>query len=100
MSHTDKFIKRHLKPNESVIVSAFGYVGKMMGSGDDTQRNGDLIVTNQRVVFYRKGWLGETFESIPINKITSAERRSTLGFKTLVSIRLITQLSLKRETMI
>lgn len=43
----------------------------MMGKGDDKQRNGALIVTNERVVFYLKGMMSEVCESIPLDRITS-----------------------------
>ena len=59
--HSKAFEKRLLE-NEEVIQVAEGYIGKMMGKGDDTQHNGSLLLTNQRVVFYRKGMLGEVLK--------------------------------------
>lgn len=81
--HFKKFEERHLNPNEKALKYAEGYIGDAMGSGAKTQKNGVLIVTTDRVVFYRKGFLGETIESIPLKKITSIERRSMLGFRTI-----------------
>jgi hypothetical protein len=52
-----------------------------MGSGDKRQHNGALIVTSERAVFYRKGWFGEVLETMPLDKITSIERKTILGHK-------------------
>ena len=52
-----------------------------MGQGKDAQHNGALIVTTDRVSFYRKGILGEIIESIPLKNISSIERKSLLGFR-------------------
>lgn len=79
--HVKHFQLKHLKSGESVIAFGDGYIGEMMGSGDNTQRNGSLIVTDQRVAFCRKGLLGEVIETIPLKNITSVERRSMLGFR-------------------
>jgi len=81
--HTQHFRKHHLEPNETVLRSASGYVGKMMGSGDDAQHNGALIVTDRRIVFYRKGVFGEVLESMPLASITSVEQKSFMGHRTL-----------------
>ncbi len=54
-----------------------------MGSGKDAQQTGALIVTNVRVAFYRKGILGEVLENIPLKAITSIERKSLLGHRTI-----------------
>ena len=37
--HTQHFRKRHLEPNEEILASAPGYIGKMMGRGDDSQHS-------------------------------------------------------------
>ncbi|PKF51125.1 SHOCT domain-containing protein [Enterovibrio nigricans] len=81
--HVVKFKDRHLQSGESVLVWAEGYIGEMMGKGKDTQHNGVLMVTGSRVVFYRKGLLGEVLETIPLKAITSVERKSTLGHRVL-----------------
>jgi len=59
----------------------------MMGKGDKAQHNGALVVTAARVAFYRKGFFGEVLETIPLKSITSIERKSLLGHR---SIRLHT----------
>ncbi|HDR2890042.1 TPA: PH domain-containing protein [Enterobacter soli] len=81
--HVNKFKSNHLNSGESVIAWAEGYIGKMMGSGKDTQHNGALIVTETRVAFYRKGFIGEVIETIPLKSITSIERKSTLGHRVI-----------------
>ncbi|WP_434357353.1 PH domain-containing protein [Parasalinivibrio latis] len=81
--HVIKFKERHLQSGETVLAWADGYIGEMMGKGKDTQHNGSLLVTESRVVFYRKGILGEVLETIPLKSITSIERQSTLGLRTL-----------------
>lgn len=81
--HVVKFKEFHLKSGENIIVWGIGYIGAMMGKGDKTQYNGVLIVTGERVVFYRKGILGEVLETIPLKKITSIERKSIMGHRTI-----------------
>ncbi|MEZ8483068.1 SHOCT domain-containing protein [Vibrio splendidus] len=81
--HVAKFREKHLKPNESVIAWADGYIGEIMGSGDKAQHNGSLVVTETLVAFYRKGFIGEVLETIPLKSITSIERKSTLGHRSI-----------------
>ncbi|NNE17799.1 MAG: hypothetical protein HKN10_04900 [Myxococcales bacterium] len=81
--HVRAFSQNHLKPGESIVCSANGYIGEMMGSGDKTQHNGVLLVTGERVAFYRKGLLGEVLETIPLKSVTSIERKSLLGHRTI-----------------
>jgi hypothetical protein len=81
--HVTVFRNKHLKPAEEIIAWGEGYIGDMMGKGKDTQHNGVLIVSQERVVFYRKGLLGEVLETIPLKSITSIERKSLLGHRTL-----------------
>lgn len=76
--HVVKFREAHLQPSEEIVAWGEGYIGEMMGSGDKTQHNGVLIITNERVVFYRKGIFGEVLQTIPLNKITSIKRTSTM----------------------
>ena len=82
-SHTRSFSTRRKNPGETVVDFLDGYKGKMMGKGKEAQHNGHLIVTNQRVVFYRKGLLGEIYEHIPLEKITSIEEKTLLGHRTV-----------------
>lgn len=81
--HVEKFKSNHLNSSESILAWAEGYIGKMMGSGKDAQHNGVLIVTESRVAFYRKGFIGEVIETIPLKSITSIERKSTLGHRVI-----------------
>lgn len=81
--HVEAFKQRHIKPNEQITAFAEGYKGKAMGTGKDAQHLGALIITGERVAFYRKGFLGEIIETIPIRSITSIERQSMLGHKTI-----------------
>jgi len=81
--HLIKFKESHLNPGEKIIAWGIGYIGEMMGKGNKTQYNGVLIVTGERVVFYRKGVLGEILETIPLKKITSIERKSIMGHRTI-----------------
>ncbi|EJA7355648.1 TPA: PH domain-containing protein [Vibrio parahaemolyticus] len=81
--HVKAFREKHLKPSETIIATGEGYIGEMMGSGDKTQHNGALIVTNEKAYFYRKGFFGEVLENIPLKSITSIERKSTLGHYTV-----------------
>lgn len=82
-SHVATYRKKHLRQGETIVAAAEGYIGKMMGSGKDTQHNGALVVTTKRVAFYRKGFLGEVHQDIPLDKITSVEQSSMLGHRVL-----------------
>lgn len=85
--HVTKFRAKHLQPGEQVVAWGEGYIGQMLGKGKDAQHNGVLIVTATRAAFYRKGLLGEVLETIPLKAITSIERKSFMGHR---SIRLHT----------
>ena len=82
--HIVSFRKSHLKSGDKVIAFADGYMGKFTGKGKDTPHNGSLIVTNTQAVFHRKGLLGQVLETMPLKSITSIERKSTLGFRTII----------------
>lgn len=81
--HVRIFKERHALDGEIILASAEGYIGEMMGSGKNKQHNGALIVTGGRVIFYRKGFIGEVIETMPIKSITSVERKSTLGHRVI-----------------
>jgi len=81
--HVAKFRASHLKASEAIKAFDDGYIGEAMGSGSKRQYNGSLIVTNERVAFYRKGIFGEVLETIPLKSITSIERKSLLGHRTI-----------------
>lgn len=79
--HVTAFKKSHLRSGESIKAFGQGYIGKAMGSGKDKQHNGVLIITESKVTFYRKGFIGEVIQNIPLKSITSIERKSTLGHR-------------------
>lgn len=75
--HGRRFMERHAKPGEHLVASEHAYVGKVMGKGDDRQQNGELLVTTDRVAFYRKRLFGgEILRTIPIDKLTAVDRTS------------------------
>lgn len=81
--HIVAFRTAKLKPGENVEFHLEGWIGDMMGKGKDAQRNGQFILTDQRVCFFRKGILGEAFETIPLSRITSVECLSRLGYRVM-----------------
>ncbi|WP_296059562.1 SHOCT domain-containing protein [uncultured Amphritea sp.] len=81
--HVVKFKERHALRDETIIAWSDGYIGEAMGSGSKAQKNGALIVTESRVIFYRKGLFGEVLETIPLKSLTSVERKSTMGFRVI-----------------
>ncbi|WP_426818042.1 SHOCT domain-containing protein [Winslowiella sp. 2C04] len=81
--HVENFKSKHLQNGEAAVAWAEGYIGRLMGQGKDKQYNGALIVTDIRVAFYRKGLLGEVIENIPLKAITSIERKSILGHRSI-----------------
>lgn len=85
--HVAKFRAAHLAAGEQVVAWGDGYIGELMGKGKDAQHNGSLVVTDQRVAFFRAGLFGQVLETIPLKGITSIERKSFMGHR---SIRLHT----------
>ncbi len=85
--HVVKFKATHLAPGEQVVAYGDGYIGEVMGKGKNTQHNGSLVVTDQRVAFFRAGLFGQVLETIPLKGITSIERKSFMGHR---SVRLHT----------
>ncbi|MER9119836.1 PH domain-containing protein [Mesorhizobium sp. M0954] len=83
MRHIDYFRMKKSQPGEIVSAHLDGWIGKTMGKGDGRRRNGTLVVTNHRAAFLHKGIFGEIFETIPIEKISSVETRSVLGYRLL-----------------
>jgi hypothetical protein len=81
--HINAFRTAKLKPSETIQFHLEGWIGDMMGKGKDTQRRGQFVLTDQRVCFYRKGMLGEVFETIPLAKITSVECLSRMGYRVM-----------------
>lgn len=72
------FKKSHMRADEQVLQACDGYVGEMMGDGDDKQVNGCLLVTNQRLVFVSKSMFSSAFEQMQLDRISSVDRRSNM----------------------
>jgi Bacterial PH domain/Short C-terminal domain len=72
----DRQLKRaldHLEDDEEVLASVAGvYQGELLGA--DIPRNGLLIATERRLVFYAKKFGGYDFESFPYSNISSFEQ--------------------------
>ncbi len=81
--HLKAFISGKLKADEKVAGHLDGWIGDMMGKGAKKQHNGQFVLTNERVCFYRKGIFGEVLETIPLTKITSVETLSMMGYRVL-----------------
>ena len=81
--HVKIFRTDKLKPGEAIEAHLKGWIGEMMGQGDKKQHYGQFVLTTERACFYRKGFFGEVFETIPLSKITSVETRSLLGYRVL-----------------
>lgn len=71
----------HLEPGESAVAVVLGaYETKILGS--DTVRNGILIATERRLVFYAKKFGGYDLESFAYRNISSFEQsKSPMGHK-------------------
>jgi nucleoid DNA-binding protein len=70
-------VQSHLSEGESVDLSVFGaYETKIMGS--DSVRNGVLLCTNKRLMFFAKKMTGFDLESFPYENISSFERSKNL----------------------
>ncbi|MBI2480371.1 MAG: SHOCT domain-containing protein [Planctomycetia bacterium] len=81
--HLMSFMNSKLKPDEQVLGVLTGWIGEMMRTGDKRQQNGQFILTNLRVCFCRKGLVGEVFETIPLEKVTSVETLSRIGYRVI-----------------
>ncbi|MDA7763640.1 PH domain-containing protein [Pelagibacterales bacterium] len=77
------FKKNALKEEEEILNAILGFIGEMMGKGKDRQYNGILVCTNQRVVFYYKGFFAEVNRSIPLKKISSIDLDKGLVFSSI-----------------
>lgn len=81
--HYLHFIQTKKQPDETPLLFLEGWIGEMMGKGKDAQQNGCLILTDKRAVFSRKGVFGEVFQAMPLNKMSSVETRSSMGYRVL-----------------
>lgn len=73
--------KDHMEPGEQIIAAVLGaYEARIMGS--DSVRNGVLIATDRRVVFYAKKMTGYDLESYPYASISSIDQgKNVMGHK-------------------
>jgi len=76
--HLRGFRETKLHAGETVEHSLEGQVLEASNLG------GQLILTNRRLCFYRKGLVGEAFEAIALEKVSSVEVKSLLGFHRLI----------------
>ncbi len=82
-THVKVFEKTKMKPDEQILLFCEGWIGNVMGVGKNTQHNGALIITNQRVVFHRKGLTGSVFQSSKYKDISSIELKYQMGCKSI-----------------
>ena len=67
-----KHLPEHLDPGEKVLASCFGaYETKSLGQ--KTVKNGILVVTEKRMLFYGKRTFGFDIETFSFDKITALE---------------------------
>lgn len=75
--HLTQYQNNHLKSDESIIANIKANAGKAMGKGHNKQiNNGELILTTNELVFYKKGLTGETKNAIPLKNISSINTKS------------------------
>jgi len=82
--HLARFSAKKKRNGEMIKVSIKGYMPGKKKNSADALMTGRLILTDQRICFYRKGVIGEKFESIDLQRISSLETKSLLGHKTLI----------------
>ena len=71
--HLISFLDNSINEKEEILDILDGFIGKMMGEGKETQHNGLLFCTNQKVSFHRKGFLSNVSRSIPIKMVSSID---------------------------
>lgn len=75
--------QEHFEEGEELIEYIFGmYDSKVLGSS--TKRNGVLVATNLRIIFYGKKTFGYDMETIDYNKISSVDYSKGMAFGKLV----------------
>lgn len=88
MAGRDKTLEhfsQHLLDNEIIVADVFGtYEGKILGK--DALRNGILVATNHRVVFYTKKLFGYELETFYYNRISSIQRGKSFFLGDIVTI--------------
>lgn len=80
--HVKAFEKNKLWDNETIIDSLKGFPSDKAGSIDGVMQ-GRVILTNERVCYFRKGLLGDEMESIALSEIKSVETDALLAVRTL-----------------
>ncbi len=73
-SHFRLFVESHQNEGERILDHAPGAQGG---------KRGEIIVTEDRVVFIRDGFTGETFKQTPVDRLRSVESKSGLMTATL-----------------
>lgn len=87
-------VTEHLAADEEIIASVFGaYEAKVMGN--DSVRNGVLIATPSRVVFYAKKLGGHDLETFPLSNISSIESGKNMMGNTITFFASGNRVSLK-----
>jgi len=81
--HMENFYAKKMRQGECIEATIKGYMPGKKKDSTDALMTGRLILTDQRVCFYRKGIIGEKFESIDLGNITSIESSSLLGHRTV-----------------
>jgi len=81
--HLENFSASKMRPGEKMLESLKGYMSGKEKDSKDALMTGRLILTDQRVCFYRKGFIGEKFESIDLGKVSSIETNSLLGHRSV-----------------
>lgn len=66
------------RDDETVQIYTPAYIGEMMGSGDDTQMNGKLYITDQRLAFRGSKWFSfsSRSEDIPLDSVKNVSLES------------------------
>lgn len=81
--HIKKYRKKHLSAGEEILTWCSGYVGSFAFGAKEPAKEGALIITKTKVIFYRAGLTSEIHESIPLANISAVDTKSKLGFKTI-----------------
>ena len=78
------FTENSLNEGEEILAVIEGYIGKMMGKGEDKQHNGLLFCTSKSVAFHSKGIFSSVSRSIPLGKISSIDIDKGMVFTKIV----------------
>ena len=78
------FSKDSINENEEILDVLEGFIGKLMGKGEESQYNGLLLCTNQKISFHSKGFFNNVSRSIPIKKVSSIDVDKGMMFHNIV----------------